>query len=60
MLGGLLKKEQKTLENHLLFMLHRVLILGAEIIVVDPLVDKERINNDISEWLNNYGLFTKP
>ena len=30
--------------------------MGAEIVVIDPLVDKERVNLDINEWLTNYGL----
>ncbi len=34
----------------------RLLIQGAEINIIDPLVSEERINHDIYEWLNNYGL----
>ncbi len=34
----------------------RLLIQGAEINIIDPLVCEERINLDIYEWLNNYGL----
>ena len=34
----------------------RLLILGAKINIIDPLVSEERINLDIDEWLKNYGL----
>ncbi len=45
-----------TRESPSIHVASRLLVLGAEIIVIDPLVDKERVSLDINEWLNNYGL----
>jgi UDPglucose 6-dehydrogenase len=47
-----------TRESPSIHVASRLLVLGAEIIVIDSLVDKERINLDINEWLTNYGLST--
>ena len=45
-----------TRESPSILVASRLLVLGAEIVVIDPLVDKERVNLDINEWLTNYGL----
>ena len=45
-----------TRESPSIHVASSLLALGAEIIVVDPLVDKERIKLDVNEWLTNYGL----
>ena len=45
-----------TRESPSIHVASRLLVLGAEIIVIDPLVDKERVGLDINEWLTNYGL----
>ena len=45
-----------TRESPSIHVAGRLLTLGAEINIIDPLVSEERVNNDISEWLNNYGL----
>jgi len=45
-----------TRESPSIHVASRLLVLGAEIIVIDPLVDKEMIILDINEWLTNYGL----
>ena len=34
----------------------RLLVLGAEINIIDPLVNRERVTLDINEYLTNYGL----
>tara|TARA_X000000950_G_scaffold281951_1_gene379732 strand:+ start:4103 stop:5422 length:1320 start_codon:yes stop_codon:yes gene_type:complete len=47
-----------TRESPSIHVASRLLVLGAEIVVVDSLVDKERVNLDINEWLTNYGLST--
>ena len=57
--GWSFKKGTKdTRESPSIHVASRLLVLGAEIIVIDSLVDKERINLDINEWLTNYGLST--
>jgi UDPglucose 6-dehydrogenase len=45
-----------TRESPSIHVASRLLVLGAEITIIDPLVDKERISLDINEWLTNYGL----
>tara|TARA_B100000963_G_scaffold213219_2_gene185849 strand:- start:30774 stop:32093 length:1320 start_codon:yes stop_codon:yes gene_type:complete len=45
-----------TRESPSILVASRLLVLGAEIIIIDSLVDKERVNLDINEWLTNYGL----
>tara|TARA_B100000963_G_scaffold91497_1_gene78743 strand:- start:2834 stop:4153 length:1320 start_codon:yes stop_codon:yes gene_type:complete len=47
-----------TRESPSIHVASRLLVLGAEIIVIDSLVDKDRVNLDINEWLTNYGLST--
>ena len=47
-----------TRESPSIHVASRLLILGAEIIVIDYLVDKDRVKLDINEWLTNYGLST--
>ncbi len=57
--GWSFKKGTKdTRESPSIHVASRLLILGAQIIVIDPLVDKERINLDINEWLAKNGLST--
>ena len=45
-----------TRESPSIHVAGRLLTLGAEINIIDPLVSEERVNIDINEWLNNYGL----
>jgi len=45
-----------TRESPSIYVASRLLVLGAEINVVDPLVDEDRIKLDIVEWLTNFGL----
>jgi len=57
--GWSFKKGTKdTRESPSIHVASRLLILGAQIIVIDPLVDKERINLDINEWLAKNGFST--
>ena len=57
--GWSFKKGTKdTRESPSIHVASRLLILGAQIIVIDSLVDKERINLDINEWLTKYDLST--
>ena len=44
-----------TRESPSIHVASRLLILGAGIIVIDSLVDKERIQLDVNEWLTNIG-----
>ncbi len=55
--GWSFKKNTKdTRESPSIHVASRLLVLGAEIIVLDSLVDKERVKLDVSEWLTRYGL----
>ena len=57
--GWSFKKGTKdTRESPSIHVASRLLILGAQIIVIDPLVDKERINLDINECLAKNGFST--
>ena len=56
-LGWSFKRGTKdTRESPSIHVASRLLVLGAEINVIDPLVKIERIKLDINEWLTNYGL----
>ena len=55
--GWSFKKNTKdTRESPSIHVASKLLVLGAEIIVLDSLVDKERVKLDVGEWLTRYGL----
>ncbi len=55
--GWSFKKGTKdTRESPSIHVASSLLASGAEIIVIDSLVDEERIKLDVNEWLINYGL----
>ena len=55
--GWSFKKGTKdTRESPSIHVACKLLLLGAEIIIFDPLVEIEQVNSDIKQWLVNYGL----
>ncbi len=55
--GWSFKKGTKdTRESPSIYVGCKLLLLGAEIIIFDPLVETEKVNSDIKQWLVDYGL----